>query len=243
MKQYVLLALALFALSIGAVSVRLLGLAWRTRKAPELLLGLSTAFPLVGYSLAVFGTALGQGVTAKWITEVTGAFCDIGFIATIGFVWLVFRREERWAKALSFAIVLSFAAMPFINHFVAWQDRVPSALVPRGALRSICYAWAAFESLQYAQIMRRRVRYGLAEPLVADRFTLWGLAHLCLVFMLLLLMAGVKLHLSGADFARACTVSGFVFGVLGAVPLMLSFFPPNAYARYVEKRFRAEQSA
>src|SRR5690606_20805257 len=134
-----------------------------------LLLGLSVAFPLVGFSCAVTSAVVGGGIPAKWMTEAAGAFCDLGFIATIGFVWRVFRRDEIWAKALSVIITLAFVAMPFVNHIVPWDNGVPSALVARGVLRTICYAWAAIESLHYARLMRRRVRFGLAEPLVADR--------------------------------------------------------------------------
>jgi hypothetical protein len=143
-----------------------------------------------------------------------------------------------WAKGLALTIALSFAAMPFINHYIAWEGGVPSALVARSVLRSISYAWAAVESLRYARMMRRRVRFGLAEPIVADRFSLWGLAHLCLSLMIVLIMAGVKLHLGRADFARFFTFSGFSIGLIASIPLILSFFPPERYARYVERRYR-----
>lgn len=240
MKPAALLVVLIFALLLGIVSARLLGLAARTRRTPELLLGLSMALPLTGYTFAFLGAVAGHGVPPKWLTEAAGAFCDLGFIATVGFVWRVFRQEERWAVALSFLITLGFVAMPFVNHFVAWDEGVPSAMVPRSILRTLCYGWAAVESLHYGRLMRRRVRFGLAEPLLADRFSLWGFAHICFSLMLLLIMAGVKLHLSGADFAGLCTYCGFAIGLLAAVPLMLSFFPPDRYARYVEQHYRRE---
>ncbi len=242
MKPAAVVALAMFALLLGSLAARLLGLAARTRRTPELLLGLSIALPLVGYMFGVAGAVVGRGVPARWVAEVAGTFCDLGFVATVGFVWLVFRRQERWAQALSLLISCGFVAMPFVNHFVAWEDGVPSALVARSVLRTLCYSWAALESLHYARLMRRRVRFGLAEPLVADRFSLWGLAHLCLALMLLLIMGGVKLHLSGADLASLCTFSGFSIGLVAAVPLLLSFFPPDRYARHVEQRYRRQEA-
>ncbi len=238
MKPVALVALAIFALVLGLVAVRLLGLAARTRRTPELLLGLSIALPLAGYMFGVVGAAVGAGVPARWVAEIAGTLCDFGFVATVGFVWVVFRRQERWAQASSLLLALAFATMPFVNHFVAWEGGVPSALVGRSVLRTLCYSWAALESLHYARLMRRRVFFGLAEPLVADRFSLWGLAHLGLALTMLLIMAGVKLHLSGADFARLCTFLGFSIGLLAAVPFILSFFPPDRYARYVENRYR-----
>jgi hypothetical protein len=237
-KPAALIALAIFSLLLGALAARLLGLAARTRRAPELFLGFAMAFPLVGYMFGVVGTAIGRGIPARWVAEVAGTFCDLGFVATVGFVWLVFRRQERWAKALSLLLSCGFVAMPFVNHFVAWEGGVPSALVARSVLRTFCYSWAALESLRYAGLMRRRVRFGLAEPLVADRFSLWGLAHLGLALMLLFVMFGVKLHLSGAHFASIFTFLGFSIGLIAAVPFILSFFPPDRYVLYIERRYR-----
>lgn len=240
MKPAALVALAVFSVLLGLVSARLLRLAARTRRSPELFLGLSTSLPLLSYIFGFVGAAIGRGTPARWVTEVAGSVCDLGFVATIGFVWMVFRRGDRWAKAFAALLTLGLLAMPLINHYVAWQSGVPSAMVPRTILRTLCYGWAAFESLHYARLMSRRVRFGLAEPLVADRFYLWGLAHVCFAIMLLLIMAGVILHFSGADFARLCTFFGFSLGLLAALPLTLSFFPPQRYVEYVENHYRRE---
>lgn len=242
MKLAALVPLAILALLLGLLSARLLGLAARTRRTPELFLGLSIAFPLTGFMFGVGGAVVGQGVPTRWVAEAAGAFCDLGFVSTVGFVCLVFRRQERWALALALLIACGFVSMPFVNHFVAWENGVPSALVARSVLRTLCYSWAAFESLHYAHLMRRRVRFGLADPLVADRFTLWGLAHFCLALMLLLVMGGVRLHLSGAGFASLCTLSGLSMGVVAGVPLILSFFPPDRYVRYVERRSHRKEA-
>lgn len=240
MKPAAIVALAIFSVLLGLVSARLLRLAARTRRSPELFLGLSTSLPLASYVFGFVGAAIGRGIPARWVTEVAGSICDLGFVATIGFVWVVFRRDERWAKALATLLALGLLAMPLVNHYVPWESGVPSAMVLRTILRTACYCWAAIESLLYARLMRRRLRFGLAEPLVADRFHLWGLAHVCFALMLLLIMFGVKLHLSGADFARLCTFSGLSLGVLAALPLTLSFFPPNRYIQYVENHYRRE---
>lgn len=241
-KPAAFVALPIFFVLFGLVSARLLVLAARTRLIPELLLGLSTALPLAGFTFGFVGAAVGGGVPPLWVTDVGGAVCDLGFIATVGFVWRVFRKDERWAKGLSLVLSLALVSMPLFNHWANWENGVPPAMVPRSVVRTICYAWAAAESLRYAGLMRRRVRFGLAEPLLADRFQLWGSAHICFGFMLLLIMAGVKLHLSGAQFAQFFTLSGFVLGVLAVAQLMLSFFPPERYAQYIEARYRQEEA-
>ncbi len=238
MKPAALVGIVIFSVLLSALSARLLALASRTRRIPEFLLGLSTALPLAGYTFGFAGAAVGHGIPAHWVTEVAGSLVDLGFVATVLFVWQVFRRDERWAKGLSLVLSLSLLAMPLVNHWVPWDHGVPAAMIPRSIFRMICYCWAAFESLHYGRLMRKRVQFGLAEPLVADRFNLWGLAHVCLSLMLLLLMAGVRLHFSGSDFDQTCTLTGFVIGLLAAIPLALSFFPTEGYIRHVEARYR-----
>lgn len=243
MKPGAVVALLCFSLVLSIVSARLLRLAARTRRLPELLLGLSMAFPLAGYTFGFLVASANQGVPPRWAAEVAGTLVDFGFGATVGFVWQVFRKDVRWAAVLCSLLGVGFLVMPFVNHLVPWANGVPSALVPRGVLRTICYGWAAMESLHYGILMRRRVFFGLAEPLLADRFRLWGWTHVCFSVMLVLIMLGAKLRFRGDDFARTCTLAGFLLGTIATIPLMLSFFPPDRYARYVERRYAREVTA
>ncbi|MDI1478662.1 hypothetical protein [Polyangium sp. y55x31] len=243
MKPFTLIVLVVFGLVTAAVAVRLLGLAARTRKAPELLLGLSMLLPLVGYSIQVSSAVTRGGTPAPLAVEIGGLVVDTGFLTVAVFVWLVFRREEIWAQVLSFLLVIVGLAMPVVNHVVPWSNGLPSALWPRAVLRTICYGWAAVEALRYAALMRKRVRFGLAEPIVADRFVLWGVGHLCATLMLDGLTAGGALHVQQSRFADVFLVGGAAFGVPAMLAIGLSFFPPVAYVRYVERRLGAGEAS
>jgi len=39
-------------------------------------------------------------------------------------------------------------------------------------------SWAGFESIRYYKMQSRRLLLGLADPIVTDRFRLWGLSML-----------------------------------------------------------------
>jgi hypothetical protein len=239
MKPFSLVVVAVFALVAGSAAARLLGLAARTRKAPELLLGLSLLLPLTGFATMVVAAKVGGDTPSRSTMEASGVIIDLGYIAVASFVWLVFRREEGWARALAGALALAGLAMPIANHFLPWPDRFPPTFLPRAILRTACDLWAAFEALGYARLMRKRVRFGLAEPLVADRFRLWGVGHLTAAVMLDGFTVGALLWVRRSDTADVFTWIGAGFGLVTAILFTLSFFPPAAYVRWVERRAAA----
>jgi hypothetical protein len=243
LKPFSLVALALFALVSGAVCLRMLRLAARTRRPPELFLGLSFLFQLGGYLVMVAGAAWSLGPPSRSVVEAAAIPTDLGFVAEVAFVWIVFRREEGWARALACLLALGCLAMPVVNHFVPWPDGVPSAAWPRAAVRTACHGWAAVEALRYARLMRKRVRFGLAEPVVADRFFLWGLGSASAALMQDTLTAGGALYVRQAQEGHPLLWIGATFGLIAAVAFGLSFFPPAAYARYVARRMRAEAAS
>jgi hypothetical protein len=242
MKPFSLIVVALFAMVAGAAAVRMLALAARTRKAPELLLGLSMLLPLAGFATMVAAAAIG-GAVSRDRMEVGGVIIDLGYVAVAGFVWLVFRRDERWALALAVALALAGLAMPVANHFLLWAGRLPPTFLPRAILRNACDLWAAIEALRYAHLMRKRVRFGLAEPLVADRFRLWGVAHLTAAVMLDGFTLGAMLWVQRDASSEVFTWTGAGFGLCTAILFTLSFFPPAVYVRRVEYRATAEVSS
>jgi hypothetical protein len=222
--------------------VRTLRVAARTRRAPELLFGLSFLFQLLGYAAVVVAAAASQGPPPRAAVEAGALVVDLGFIAEVGFVWFVFRRDEGWARVLAGALALASLAMPVLNHVVPWADGVPSAAWPRAIVRSACYSWAALEAFRYARLMWRRVRFGLAEPLVADRFFLWGLGSASAALMQGTLTMGGAIYVRAAEGGHVFFWSGAAFGLIASIAFGLSFFPPAAYRRYVERRVDAAEA-
>ena len=100
------------------------------------------------------------------------------------------------------------------------------------------YVWTACESLRYYAMMRRRLRLGIGDPAVCDRFLLCGAMALCATSGIALnavaLALGVETY-SDAGILMASSVSGLGQAVL----MVLAFAPPRSYLAWVETRARA----
>ena len=216
--------LAFTAVSL-AVGVRLLWLARRTTALPELCIGAS--FLLAGGIGGVLTTLAGPEHRALYVV---GSFAiDLGLSFLAVFNWRVFRPDSPWAAAACFACIAAFAAA-FLGRAVAGSFGAGSvsgwdwlSVVARMAM----YAWGAGESLLHHAAGRRRLRLGLADPLVVNRFLLWAIGLLA-VFLIWVQLAFVMA--AGAD-PRTTFLGTALLGFVCAGSLWLAFFPPAAWRR------------
>ena len=93
--------------------------------------------------------------------------------------------------------------------------------------------WGSFESLRYWTRMKRRARLGLADPVVTNRFFLWGLAAGAAgagsaLGVGVSLVTGLS-HMEIPWVIASSSAHGFV----AAVAISLAFVPPPAYLRWV----------
>jgi hypothetical protein len=244
--------LATFAFIGGSalVAVRLLMLAVRTGREPERLLGgaiLCTA--VLGYGVLIAnivqrGDRIGADATTLTVF-LSGAgrlLHDFGVTLFLVFVVRVFRPEEAWAKALaggmtallwggalwggatgSFRYELQAVGKPawWCEYAVIWTYAV----------------WSMLEAYRYWGAMRRRVALGLAEPLVANRFFLWGTASL---FSCLATWTASIPYAVVDDPERALAITPAVriltaLAGIGSVSCSLfAFLPPAWYRRKLE---------
>ena len=246
----VLASAVAFAAVGGGVGVKLLWLARRTRGFPELVVGFSL-FVLAGVSWPLMLVA--SSPTPPPAPVLRGALACASLAMALGwagvflFTWRVFRPGNRWARALAGAgIALELAAgMAGVLRALTLEDALalrtpaPSGLaLLLGALA--VYAWTAAESFHYRALLRRRIPLGLADPLVADRFGLWGWTG---VFGAGSIAPAAWAMLTGGD--PNSLLSHLVVGVCGLVSsgvLYLAFLPPTAYARFVRENAPAPVS-
>jgi hypothetical protein len=235
--------LVAFLVSSLAVGVRLLYLGRRTRGIPELSIG--TGFvvgAVVGYvpETIVLSTDLLSPARGEMVLAVTQVAIRLAAFCIALFTWRVFRAKEPWAAgvfgALSLALLVSYLAFPSTRIYATssselfWYDLFAVA-------RTACLGWGAVESLRYYARARRRLRIGLLDPLVANRFLLWGIG----LSSTTLLMATT---LFAAAFGIDPAVPGWVLleslaGLVGAASIWLTFFPSGAYRRMIEARASA----
>ena len=224
------------------VGFRLLLLARRTRKLPEIALGiacLSTAIGGVFLCPILYfadswpeGIVFASAIAANLVNGLAGS-------AVCLLTWQVFRPGRLWAASAWAAVSLAIAAAIGVQI-------LRGAVVPHWAplpenhvymwVRVTAFLWAGLESLRYAGMMRRQARLGLGDPVVATQILLWGVASTVIAVMVALW--GLAPHLGYASVLdwSAGTFAANALGLVGAGSLHLAFMPPTALRRWIEKR-------
>jgi hypothetical protein len=238
------LASALAFVGVGAaVGGRLLWQARRTRALPEALVGgalailAGVAWPLL--LLVSAGSALPEGVL-RLAWAVASLAMGLGW-STVGlFTWRVFRPQSRGALGftlLAFAVVFG-AGLAGARRAYALADVSTLAAPNPGGLvlvlgAQVLYAWSAVESLRYRALLVRRIPLGLADPLVADRFLLWGVISLLAIASL---VPGLASHFERAPDPTLVRLVVGLLGLASSTALYFAFLPPASYARWIRAR-------
>jgi hypothetical protein len=247
------------------VGIRLFRLARRgSRFGPEFWLGsffLLAAFLGAGLNISVYAgladpkLALSSSHGALVLAASTVAYC-MGTLGLYVFIWITFRRESGGARlavvagsAVAFgaacaqALTEGFAVkvFPGVAYWVFYVARVAP------------YYWLSVEALHYWAAARRRMRIGLADPLVTNRFLLlglWSVAWAAMGFSDILARsiywavagpsAEIHIDTAGPIILTTIAVTSALNGI-GAVTLALSFFPTHGYRRFVEARAAASR--
>lgn len=219
------------------LSIRLLRLWSRTRQLPELVIGLSfLSAGVLGYLATILGNPGAGGIDpelAQKITVVGISLISLGVSLNYLFVWQVFRPESRVARACFWiaTILLAATVMPLGGGSITTQ--LDPVTLLGDAVRMSAGIWGATESLRYYAMMRKRLRLGLAEPAVTNRFLLWGFATLTTSLIFLATSAVVRHHFSPME--GALTPGLMVVASLGTIVVAtmqwLVFLPPAFYRR------------
>jgi hypothetical protein len=230
------------------VGVRLLLLSRQTRQLPELLIGVGVlGIGPLGFGLSML--ALLPGLSTIWAATLVGCSFLALFIGAASqylFAWYVFRMRDAWARPLCFAAIVLLAG-------AYAGDILENGLIDRvggGAwfwlgvlLRVGVLGWNAAESFAYWLRMRRRLRLGLADPVVTNRFLLWALgsgsAFLGSSLGALAIAAGGFGGSREPGLALLLSLHGFV----AAVAMWLAFVPPQRYRRWIARRSQLRDSS
>jgi hypothetical protein len=247
----------LYIVVVMALGARLMLLAIRTRQLPESLL--ATHFLLccgLGYLLLIVGLSAIRDPELLPASVATGMLAVghfgscVGVFGGICFNFLVFRRSERWAEAL-----VALAAVALTVGYVGYGL---SGGFRHGRFEGLWFwmfygtfaagaAWVMVEPLAYYQTMRKRLRLGLAEPLVANRFLLWGVGSVGRFCMVVGGVLASTLHDGDIRAELEFGVTGItllgvaLIGLGVAISYWLTFFPTRSYVRFIERRHHTAQ--
>jgi len=205
---------------------------------PELLLGASLAFDGLEWLLwmLAFYTPLAETPHADHLT----AACRAGIVISVFFLLLfirtVFRPASRWALAfallVSFVIASGFAVGLYFGDWTGFaSDRIWLWLELGGV--QVAYVWCFAEAAPYYQKMRRRSEHGLADPVVTNRMLLWvGYAATGFVTELAY-MSGIAVAGPEGSYPFLFDAIMIATTTAGALLIVLAFFPPPAYLRWI----------
>ena len=230
-----------FFVASTVVGIRLLMLSRRTGQLPELLIGVGVlGIGPLGFGLSMIARFPGHSM----IVSATLAGCSflalfIGAASQYIFAWYVFRMRDAWARPLCFAAVVLLAATyagDILENGLIHRSRGGTWFWLGMTLRLGVLLWNSLESFAYWARMRRRLRLGLADPVVTNRFLLWGLGSGAAfvgssVGAVVMVLTGFS---AGTRPGVALVLS--IHGAIAAISMWLAFLPPERYRRWVERR-------
>jgi hypothetical protein len=241
------LCLGVLGLVSLAVALRLLLLAGRTRQLPEFLIGFAfLAGMVLGRGpLVVALTVDSMPETLRVALFVGGRFMMVLCGLAIALMaWRVFQPGQAWARAF-FLMLLGLAAIhvavdvavtrpgtPLYENIGSWFGT---------AAKAGGFAWGSWEAFRYYGMLRRRIPLGLADPVVANRIALWGVAGGLIAFLFLAIPIPQRFMGLSAENPALSMMQSLV-GLAVAVCIALAFFPPRAYLRRIETRAAHQES-
>jgi hypothetical protein len=235
--QHLLLFLFIAEVSYIFVGVDLLRRSTKTHGLPELFLGLAFVFNGLSYFFTDLPIVTGYEAFVNEFSYIGRIFASACALTVAAFSWRVFRSEAGWAKTLFWVIGatlvlgLSVAAIEGdwegahpLTYKGFWFEWV-GGLIP--------FCWLAAESLRTYIMTRRRVKIGLSDPVVCNRFFLIGLYGTLATLTYPLYLWMYILYERYGTWSDALSVFAGCVEVISLVALWISFAAPPFYQRWV----------
>jgi len=249
MESFVWVGFVAFFVASLSVGVRLVLLWGRTRQLPELLIGIGVlGIGPVGFGLMTLAD-LSRG-SAPAIARVLFAIAllavSAGVFAKCCFNWRVYHPDRVWVRRMVWAagaLLLTLYLVEFRISGFETRDLLGASHTTRTALQVACLLWGSGEALRYWRMMRRRLRLGIADAVVTNRFFLWGLgAGAAGVGSGVGLVAQWVTNTASIEITWLM-LSSSLHGLTAAVAMWLAFMPTESYRRFIEVRSRAQSAA
>lgn len=226
---------------MSLLSLRLFRLALRTRRLPEMLVGVYFLLVPFGISLAIRVDRFDPEWAAA-VRATSNALFTLGGVALLLFAWSVFRLDAGWAKALAWGGSSILVAV--------WALGMPAGFYQAGGTGFLLlmpvfasYFWVFFESLRYYGLLRRRRKLGLVDPVLANRFLLFAIWTGSVVAITVLGVAGAVAQLLAGSFHDGGGLGDpVILGVTRvlcvpiAASIWLIFLAPARYHAWLQRR-------
>ena len=229
------------------VGLKLLILASRTRHFPELAIGgalfcYAAIAQTSSFATHAVGLEASHSVRMTLLALRLAAFY-LTMIGLATFTWRVFDASSSIRKTLTIVLAITAAITVSASFWAAWNELTYNGGLPLYARLGaspqyvVVFAWMSIESLRYQRLMRKREVLGLADPVVTNRFGIWGLsaaASCVLTFALTIVMIRSNNMFLGADPVSSAIISAT--GLVNTLGWWLTFMPPAVYTNWVKAR-------
>jgi len=239
MHALAIFSLATFWLASVLVGAQLVRLWMRTGELPEFLIGsafLAGGVAATGCILAL-RLELAPPAAVPVLTLLARAAGSWSAASMVVLAWRVFRPGAAWARALALAalglVLLRLGGEAWVQR--PREDLTHPLFYGWTLLTLFAYGWTSLEALLYQKQLRRRMGIGLADPVVANRILLWGVAAACIAVQGPLQAASAGLG-GAASPSPALRVGLSSLSLVCAACIGLAFFPPRAYLGWIAGR-------
>jgi hypothetical protein len=218
--------------------VRLLRLGQRTREAPERLLG--ATFLLMGVSAAFYVLPVFPAFESLWTPlNFSGRVTFLlAAIMLARFTRRVFRPDERWGAWLVWGSAILLVSGVggsalggdlegfSISNGWFWLEWVGFTFP---------FSWAGLEALTQYRQARRRMRLGLCDALICNRYLVWALFGVLQTCSSLVLIPQYSEYESTGQFTATWDALYGASIISSLFMIWLVFFPPAVYRRWIQR--------
>jgi hypothetical protein len=228
---------ALISVALMILGLRLLRIARQNSSAPEFLIGLYLIFSPPATSILMRIHRFDPQYQPM-LQTVVGVGMAIASVCLAAFAWRVFRPNALWARFLTGLIACYFVGgvvLGIVDRSAGSHETYSA--ITRFVLVGI-YLWLWIECHRHRKVLLKRMKIGLADPVVVNRFLLFeiwfGVLALLpgLVILVAAFLTSSGASTSGPIFALAVRIAGvFIYATM-----WLSFLPPAGYRRWLNRR-------
>jgi len=217
--------------------VSLIRLSWRTQESPELMLGMSFLLWGLSYVCWQIPIATANQPLTQPLFFAGRILTNAGTIFFAHFVWNAFRNQSLWAKylvdAIAFGLIAGIAGSIYVGDWEGVQPiSNPWWFLDWGS-NLVATTWVGVEGLIEYPKARQRMRLGHCDPVVCNRYLLWGTVGVVwVVYNGVFLCQTVEFDSTGAWSSSMDRVNGLVEAT-GVALVWLIFFPPRFYRRWI----------
>lgn len=230
------------------LAARLWRLGQRSGQNPERLLGLT--FLLWGISYIVYYPP--YYLLVEGPLQSSFFFCS-GFLDSAGAFMLalvtqsVFRRRERWARwlvgGIGFCLITGAIGSAWVGDLAGISVLSNPWYWFEVSGDTAAVIWIAIEGLQQYRKARQRRSLGLCDPIVCNRYLLWGLSGVSWIVYNAAVIAEYVDYSINQRWSDSLDLLVNGLSVIAVGLIWLVFFPPARYRRWIQNADAAATAA